>query len=248
MKKNKELTSVIITCHNYGKYLKKCIDSVINQTAAVKEIIVVNDASEDDSEQVAKRFGDEIQYFAVDFRNGQKTRNFGLQKVTGKYLLFLDADDYLREDCIEKMQNEMEKDDDLYLAYPDRYNIGDEGILKSHGFTKRWHSLEYNYEVLKYFNYIPLPSLIRMSKFTGFDVSLKRFQDWDAWLTFLSDNKKAKRIPECLYFARFHGKNLTVKTNHWKMLYKFHVKRHGYFLPPFIVLKAFFLGRKLNKK
>ncbi|PID52663.1 MAG: hypothetical protein CR972_00765 [Candidatus Moraniibacteriota bacterium] len=228
MSQKKELSSIVITCHNYGRFLGECINSTLAQTYPVKEIIVINDASDDDSESVAKSFGDKIQYFAVDFCNGQKTRNFGLQKACGKYILFLDADDYLREDCIEEMQEEMEKDEELYIVYSGRYNVGNKNIMKKCGLSNEEKSLDYNYNILKYLNFISITSLIRRDKFEGFDESMQRYQDWDAWLTLLDGGKKAKRIAKPLFFARFHGKNLTVRTNQWKMLYLFHVKRHGY--------------------
>lgn len=204
----KNLTTVIITCHNYGKFLSQCIDSVLDQTVELKEIIVINDSSSDNSDEVAKKYNDKIRYFKVNFKNVQETRNFGLKKVSSKYLLFLDADDFLRKDCIEKMQKVMEDDKHISLVYSDRYHVNYYNCLKKDLFKREWHSIEFDYKLLRRFNYISLASLIKKDSFLGFDESIKRFQDWDAWLTFLK-NKKALRIKDDLSFRRFHGSNLT---------------------------------------
>jgi len=205
-------TSVIITCHNYGKYLKESIDSVINQTTSSKEIIVINDASDDETEEIALSFGNKISYYFVDFKNAQKSRNFGLKKSKGEYVIFLDADDYFRNDLLEKMQSEMDNDHELVLIYSDRENFGNDTILKNLGIENSWKTLDYDYEKLIFGNYISLPSLIRRENFIGFDEEINRFQDWEAWITLLK-NGKAKRIPEPLFFVRFHGDNKTIKTD-----------------------------------
>lgn len=243
---NEALTSVVITCHNYGSYLEECINSVINQTINVKEIIVVNDGSTDDSEKIAKSFENKIRYFAVHFLNAQKTRNFGLEKSSGKYIIFLDADDYFEKNCIERMQIEMEKNESLYLVYSDRYNIGNKEIIDKYDFEEISRTREYDYDVLQYFNYISLPSLIRKEMFIGFDEKIKRFQDWDVWLTFLEGDREAKRIPEPLFSVRFHGLNLTIKTNFWRGLYVLYAKRNPFYKIPFLIIRSIIISRKLN--
>ncbi len=213
MEKNKynTKTSVIITCHNYGKYLNESIESVLNQTKKALEVIVVNDASEDDTEKICLAYGDKIKYFKVDFLNSQKTRNYGLKESKGDYVLFLDADDYLRDDYLEKTEKELDKNEDLVLVYSDRVNFGDSSVLRENYICTDWQTEDFDYQKLLKYNYISLPSLIRKIFFEGFDENIKRFQDWEAWIRLLK-NKKAKRIGEPLFFARFHGNNLTLKT------------------------------------
>jgi glycosyltransferase involved in cell wall biosynthesis len=200
-------TSLIIISHNYGKYLRESIESGLKQTLRPAEIIVINDASTDNTEEVAGQFGDAIKYYKVNYRNAQKVRNFGLKKVNSKYVLFLDADDYLKEECIEKMEKEMEKDNDLALVYSDRINFEQKGSQKEN-FTKIV-SRDFDFEKLKRTNYISLTSLIRRSSFRGFDENIERFQDWEAWINMLKDGLEAKRIPEALFYVRFHGVNKT---------------------------------------
>lgn len=217
-------TSLIIISHNYGKYLKEAIDSGLKQTLKPAEIIVINDASTDNTGEIAKQFGDLIRYYEVNYQNAQKVRNFGLKKISSKYVLFLDADDYLREDCIEKMEKEMEKDDKLALVYSDRINFEQRGSKKEN-FTNLL-SRNFDFEKLKRVNYISLTSLIRMDSFKGFDEHIERFQDWEAWINMLKDGIKAKRISEPLFYVRFHGTNKTKTISGTKERLKILVKHN----------------------
>ncbi len=96
--------SIIVPVYNTEKYLKKCIDSLLNQTKKEIEVILINDGSNDNSEKIIKSYNDNrIKYFKNKNQGIGKTRNFGINKAVGKYLMFIDSDDYIREDCCEKM-------------------------------------------------------------------------------------------------------------------------------------------------
>lgn len=93
--------SVIVPIYNQEKYLKKCIDSLVKQEGDY-EFILVNDGSKDNSEKIIKSYRDKrIKYFKNKNRGIGYTRNFGISKATGKYLMFLDSDDYLEENAIK---------------------------------------------------------------------------------------------------------------------------------------------------
>jgi GT2 family glycosyltransferase len=94
--------SVIITSHNYGRYLEAAILSVLAQSRPADEILVVDDASTDDTQQVARRFaGDGVKNLRVEFRNVHKARHAGFRATTGDALMFLDADNYLTRDYLQ---------------------------------------------------------------------------------------------------------------------------------------------------
>ena len=93
---NRKDVSIIIPIYNASKYLKRCLDSVINQTKTELEIILINDGSTDNSEEIIKEYKDKrIRYFKNKNQGIGKTRNFGITKATGKYIMFLDSDDFL---------------------------------------------------------------------------------------------------------------------------------------------------------
>ena len=203
-------TSVVITCHNYGKFLGEAIESAISQTVQPKEIIVVDDSSTDNTEKVAESFGNKISYYFVDFKNAQKSRNFGLSKTTGKYVVFLDADDYLDKEYLFFTERELDENNNLSLIYTNRINFSHKEECDGETDSKeKWLTIDFDYNILKEYNYISLPSLIRKDGFSGFDENINRFQDWDAWLTFLKD-KKAKKVEKFLFYVRFHGNNKTL--------------------------------------
>jgi glycosyltransferase involved in cell wall biosynthesis len=97
----KALVSVIIPCYKQAEYLPAAIDSALAQTYSLLEIIVVNDGSPDDTEKVALGYGDKIVY--VSRANGglSAARNSGIACAKGRFLKFLDSDDYLHPEQIE---------------------------------------------------------------------------------------------------------------------------------------------------
>ncbi len=96
--------SIIVPIYNAEKYIKKCVDSLINQTKKELEFILVNDGSTDKTEEIIKRYKDKrIKYFKNKNQGIGKTRNFGLTKATGNYIMFLDSDDYLKTTACEEL-------------------------------------------------------------------------------------------------------------------------------------------------
>ena len=126
-KVNKKDISIIVPIYNAEKYLNKCIDSIINQSKKELEIILINDGSTDNSENIIKKYDDKrIKYFKNKNQGIGKTRNFGIEKVTGKYIMFLDSDDFLELNACEKMFEKAEKDK-LDIVICDYYRYFDNG-------------------------------------------------------------------------------------------------------------------------
>lgn len=93
--------SVIIPCHNAAPFVRQTIGSVLEQTRPPDELIVVDDASTDETLDIVRSFGDEVQVHEQDNRNAPRTRNFGADVATGSALMFLDADDVLGPAALE---------------------------------------------------------------------------------------------------------------------------------------------------
>src|SRR5215212_469876 len=94
---NGELISVVIPSYNHGNYLARAIESVLSQTYKNTEIIVIDDGSVDNTKQVAGDFPGVI-YIYQHNQGLSAARNTGIDNSRGKYMLFLDADDWLHED------------------------------------------------------------------------------------------------------------------------------------------------------
>lgn len=88
------------------QYIERCLSSLLNQTYTLFEAIIVDDGSFDDSIRLAKELvGVDSRFIFLEKENGglSSARNYGLDHATGDYILFLDSDDYLEKDCLEKV-------------------------------------------------------------------------------------------------------------------------------------------------
>lgn len=98
--------SVIIPFYNVEHYINECIDSVINQTLTDIEIICIDDGSNDNSLNLVKEYSDSrIKIITQKNKGLSVSRNVGMEHATGEYITFLDSDDYLRLDALEKLYN-----------------------------------------------------------------------------------------------------------------------------------------------
>lgn len=121
--------SVIVPVYKVEKYLDKCLDSLVNQTLKDIEIIVVNDGSPDNSQDIIDRYQKKypiIKSYKKANSGLSDTRNFGLKYASGEYITFVDSDDYVELDMYEKMYNKAEEENfdivacDINYVYPDK--------------------------------------------------------------------------------------------------------------------------------
>lgn len=121
--------SVIVPIYNAQSCIEKCINSIINQTKKELEIILINDGSTDDTDLIIKKYKDKrIKYFINKNCGIGSTRNFGIDKATSKYILFVDSDDYLELDACEKLYKKIEADKSDILVY--NFNKIENNILE----------------------------------------------------------------------------------------------------------------------
>lgn len=104
---SKALVSIIIPAYNTEKYMRKCLDSVVNQTYTNLEIIVTNDASTDTTLDIIQEFAHQDSRIKVVNNITNKGngigRNSAIKMATGEYILFVDSDDYIKAHTVEKM-------------------------------------------------------------------------------------------------------------------------------------------------
>ncbi len=104
--------SIIIPVYNTEKYIKQCLESLINQKTEFEyEIICVNDGSTDNSEKILEQFNKNIQHISIKNSGPGAARNLAIQKAKGQYLLFVDSDDYVEENFIQRMTEEAIKNE-----------------------------------------------------------------------------------------------------------------------------------------
>ena len=142
--------SIIVPVYNTATKLKKCLDSLVNQTVKDIEIIIINDGSTDNSEEVIKEYIEnyrkitqnesekkcntvKIEFYSKENEGIAKTRNYGIEKANSDYILFVDSDDYIDEKLVEKLSKYIEQNIDIIKFKLQRVNENDEILEKTDG-------------------------------------------------------------------------------------------------------------------
>ena len=125
--------SVIVPIYNVEKYLKRCIESLVNQTLQDIQIILVNDGSTDNSGNIAKeyeiKYPEKIMYLEKENGGLSDARNYGMPYATGEYIAFLDSDDYIELSAYEEMYNKAIEESSDYVEcdflweYPNKTKV-----------------------------------------------------------------------------------------------------------------------------
>ena len=127
--------SVKVPVYNTAKYVEKCLDSICNQKLNDLELIIVNDGSEDNSEAIIKKWMKnnenkiKIKYLKKENGGLSESRNFAILYVTGKYISFIDSDDYISEDLYSNLEKYMDENIDL-IKFKMQKVDGKENILE----------------------------------------------------------------------------------------------------------------------
>lgn len=174
--------SVVITNYNYGRYLEQAIQSVFSQTYATIKLYVIDDASSDNSHEILKAYSKKADILKHHQNKGIVfTRNEALDFCKTKYILFLDADDWIDPDYIETLVDAAEKSA-LDIAYCDaNYFIKDRADM-----GESLNPPQFNLDRLKNGNYVHMSSLLRVKALGDirFDKGLEKMthEDWDFFL------------------------------------------------------------------
>ncbi len=131
--------SVIVPVYNVEKYLKECLDSIINQTLSDIEIICVNDGSTDNSLKILEEYAlKDKRIKIINKENGglSSARNAGLDVAKGKYLHFVDSDDYLDLKCYEKLYNKIIEFDADFCQFGYLYVDNNKNVLNKTDFSE----------------------------------------------------------------------------------------------------------------
>lgn len=196
------MISVIIPLFNREKTIVNTLKSIDRQTYTDLEVIIVNDGSTDESEKKVanylKKTSTNIPYsfFNQSNRGAPVARNRGFKESKGDYVLFCDADAILEPDALETMLKALENNPGASYAYSS-FNWG----------KKLFKLDEFNPKKLKKMPYIHSMSLIRREDFpqSGWDENIKKFQDWDLWLSMLQEGKIGLWIPRVLFTIETGG-------------------------------------------
>lgn len=105
--------SIIVPVYNTEKYLKRCLDSIINQSFKDFEIIVVDDGSTDNSLKLLSNYKDKIKLIKQKHSGQSTSRNTGIKNANGQYFIFIDSDDYIDKDHIKIIDEHSNENPDV---------------------------------------------------------------------------------------------------------------------------------------
>jgi glycosyltransferase involved in cell wall biosynthesis len=183
--------SVIIPTYEHAATLPACLDSVFAQTFKDIEVIVVNDGSTDNTAEILKPYLNKIIYKEVANGGAPRARNIGFDLSHGRFVIFCDSDLLMKPEMLQKLYNALLNNKDASYAYGGfRFGLA------------HFRPEVFNAERLRRINYIHTSALIRREDFPRFDEQLKRFQDWDLWLTMLERGKTGVAVMETLFRAK----------------------------------------------
>ncbi len=194
------LISVIIPVYNHAKMLRRSLSSLGNQTYTHFEVIVIDDGSQEPVVITNWGLSDDypVKVIRQEHAGAPSARNHGFREAKGEYVIFWDSDVVAQPDMLKKMLAALEKHPHASYAYSN--------------FLYGWKQMpasEFDPELLKKINYIHTTSLIRKKDMLSWDESLKKFQDWDLWLTMLTHHRTGVWIPEYLFYAVPHKSGLS---------------------------------------
>jgi len=181
-----ELISIVIPHYNRPDALQKSLESIEKQTYKNVEVVVVDDGS--DVGLRTSDFGLQFQYYRQENRGAPAARNKGFELSKGEYVIFWDADLVAKPEILTRLVKALEGNPDASYAYCN-YHYG----------FKAMPARAFDAQALKQRNYIHSSSLIRRKDAVRWDESLKKFQDWDLWLTMLGQGKRGVWVDEYLF-------------------------------------------------
>ena len=186
------LISIVIPVYNGSNYLKKAIDSALNQTYKNIEVLVINDGSTDDgqTEKIANSYGDKIRYVYKENGGVSSALNLGIKEMKGQYFSWLSHDDEYTETKIEKQINRLKSGGDIAICTERQINEYSEFLSESNDYSIlenmgviNWQEATKKIICDKLFSGCAL--LIPKYVFDDvgfFDESLRYNQDFDMWL------------------------------------------------------------------
>lgn len=209
--------SVIIPTYQHADTIRACLNSLFSQTRNPKEIIVVNDGSTDGTSEVLAAFSDRVKVITQRNMGSNQARNAGFQASTSPLVIFCDADVIMRPEMLDKMANALDNNPAASFAYSG-FKFG----------WKQFKSFPFSTKRLQEMNFIHTTSLMRREHFPGFDPRIKRFQDWDVWLTMLDEGHVGTFINEQLFKVLTDQHRISISKWRPSFLYRIPWRRFGW--------------------
>ncbi len=215
--------SIIIPVYNVEKYLGQCLESVVNQKDPFDEVILVNDGSTDNSQEICERYTSANSYFKLINQKNKgpsAARNLGMKYAASKYIMFLDSDDYLRVDTVEVLRNKLSVTEQDAILF-DAKIFCEDGIISRDNYDRstahfdeiQMDGWEYFLKAYpKYYIVSPCFSVYRKELIDAARIQFPEgmlYEDNYFWFIFLIHAKRLIHISEMLYQRRCRKNSIT---------------------------------------
>lgn len=213
--------TVIIPVYNVQDYLEECLKSVLNQTYKNIEIILIDNSSTDNSGNICDQYAklyNEIKVFHIDSKGVSNARNYGIKNATGEFLIFIDSDDFIEKNSIEKMIKDIEDFQMCIYGYWEKFKNCD---IK-HEITKLNKNIDYKKAISmsferKYYggyiwNKIFLTKIVRDNNIQ-FENDIYMCEDLLFIIKYMTKCTKIKLLSDCFYFYRIRKSSMVWNKN-----------------------------------
>lgn len=193
--------SIIVPCYNQAQYLPETLQSVLDQSFADWECIIVNDGSPDNTNLIAEEWclrDSRFKYIEKENDGLSAARNTGISAANGEWILPLDSDDKIAPEYLQYAISTISQNPSIGIIYANAMYFGEKDGI--------WDLPEYNFKDLLKANMIYCSALYRRSDWIetgGYDTNLKHgWEDWEFWINMLS--KKQKEVVRLSYIGFFY--------------------------------------------
>lgn len=199
MKKPK--VSVVIPCYNDGRFILDALQSIQNQSFKDFECVIIDDGSEDNTNQIVLEWIKKDQRFQYVYQENSgvsRARNYGISLCCSDYILPLDADDKISYNYISECYNAIINDSKISIVYGNAFNWDST--------YKKWNLNQYNFEDLLFKNMIFCTALFKKSDWLevgGYDENLiEGLEDWELWINILKAGGLVVKLDTCSFYYR----------------------------------------------
>ena len=250
---NNPLVSIIMNCHNGERYLKSSINSILKQDYKNWELIFWDNKSTDKSKKILDFYKDKrIKYFRSNiFMSLYKARNLAISKTKGKYLCFLDVDDWWTKSKISSQINILKKNKKIKFIYSNFYYYYENKKIKKVFSNNLLPEGKITQDLLNNYKVGILTVMIKKDLFKKkkFNSKLKIIGDFDFFIK-LSVKEKFHCVQKPLAYYRVHNSNFSKNFNiHSNEMNKWIIRNSNYFIKKnYSLNKLHFLNTKLKIK
>ncbi|MDB5309386.1 MAG: putative glycosyl transferase, family 2 [Gemmataceae bacterium] len=223
---HRPIVSVIIPCFRQGHFLGEAVDSALGQSYPAVEVIVVNDGSDDHTDEVARGYRNRIRYIHQVNQGQAAARNAGIAAATGKYLVFLDADDLLHRDAVGWLVEAAGGREEILCVMGVQYFEG-EGVPRGErvpptGSDLGARLLTSNFAGPPCAVLCPRPKVVACG---GFETRLQGTEDWDLWARLVFAGCEVVSVRRVGAYYRLHPSSWTKNSGRMARQFALYHKR-----------------------